>query len=66
LVAHHEPRDREALAVVALGLVEVHAYSILTTHFHLLVRSVTGDVSEAMRQAANRFVRWLNRSRRRD
>jgi hypothetical protein len=47
-------------------LIEVHAYSVLTTHFHLLVRSVDGQLSEAMRQIQNFYVRDFNRVRRRD
>lgn len=52
--------------VTKLGLLEVHAYSLLTTHFHLLARSPRGEVSEAMRILQNGFVRWFNRTRRRD
>ncbi len=38
----------------------------MTTHFHLLVRSLRGTISEAMRRITNAYVRWFNRSRRRD
>jgi REP element-mobilizing transposase RayT len=45
--------------------VEVHAYSLMPNHYHLLVRSVRGNLSRAMRhvnavytQAANRARRW--------
>jgi hypothetical protein len=38
----------------------------MLTHFHLLVRSVTGQLSEAMRRIQNRYSRWFNRTRRRD
>lgn len=51
---------------VRLGRVEIHAYCLLTTHFHLLVRSPLGQLSEAMRRAQNEHVRRFNRSRRRD
>ncbi len=51
---------------VARGEIEVHAYTIMTTHFHLLVRSLRGTISEAMRRITNDYVRWFNRSRRRD
>ncbi|MDP6408174.1 MAG: transposase [Planctomycetota bacterium] len=51
---------------VRLGRVEVHAYSLLTTHFHLLVRSPTGELSEAMRRVQNEHSRQFNRRRRRD
>lgn len=45
---------------------EVHAFCLLPTHFHLLVRSPTGELSRAMRRMQNRYSRWFNRSRRRD
>lgn len=48
------------------GDLEVHAYTVLTTHFHLLVRSPRGRLSEAMRQIQNEYVRYFNRTRRRD
>ena len=48
------------------GAIELHAYSILTTHFHLLIRSPRGELSLAMQRAQNRYVRYFNRSRRRD
>ena len=57
----------DGLARVAdLGLVEVDAYVFMTTHFHLLLRSLTGDISLAMKLLLNEFVRWFNRARRRD
>lgn len=45
---------------------EIHAFCLLSTHFHLLVRSPKGELSEAMRQIENRYVRWFNRRHRRD
>ena len=61
---------RKFLALVAAevrrGRIEVHAYCLLPTHFHLLVRSVTGQLSRAMRNIQNAYSRWFNRSRRRD
>ena len=48
------------------GRIELHGYSILTTQDHLLVRSPIGERSQAMQQAQNRYVRYFNRSRRRD
>ncbi len=60
-------RFYEALReVVELGLIEVHAFVFLTTHFHLLVRSVDGEISRAMKLVMNAYVRWFNRSRKRD
>jgi REP element-mobilizing transposase RayT len=46
--------------------IEVHAYCIMTTHFHLLVRSLRGLLSESMRRVQNDYVRHFNRRRRRD
>lgn len=54
-----------ALAVRA-GRIEVHAYCVLSTHFHLLVRSPCGELSAAMQSVQNEYARWFNRSRRRD
>jgi putative transposase len=51
---------------VRAGRIEIHAFCLMLTHFHLLVRSVTGQLSEAMRRIQNRYARWFNRTRRRD
>ena len=51
---------------IRAGRLEVHAYCILTTHFHLLVRSTEHGLSRAMCRVTNDYVRWFNRSRRRD
>lgn len=48
------------------GLIEIHAFCVMTTHFHLLVRSPEAELSLAMQRAQNQYVRWFNRSRRRD
>ena len=60
---------RAFLARLALcvrrGELEVHAYCVLTTHYHLLVRS-RGKLSEGLRRVQNDYVRWFNRARRRD
>lgn len=45
---------------------EVHAYCLMTTHFHLLVRSPRGELSEGMRRAQNAYSRYFNRRRKRD
>jgi hypothetical protein len=45
---------------------EGRAYAILATHFHLLLRSLDGEVSETLRWVPGPFVRRVNRSRRRD
>ncbi len=61
---------RTFLARVALevraGRVEVHAFCVLTTHFHLLVRSPAGELSAVMQRVQNEYARWFNRARRRD
>ncbi len=51
---------------VRKGRLEVHAFCLMTTHFHLLVRSPTGELSEAMRLAQCAYSRYFNRRRRRD
>ncbi|MEN8148708.1 MAG: transposase [Planctomycetota bacterium] len=51
---------------VRKGLIEVLAYCLLTTHFHLVLRSCTGEMSRALRTIQNRYVRWFNRRRKRD
>ncbi len=48
------------------GRLEIHAYSLMLTHFHMLVRSVRGELSEAMRRIQYRYSRRFNRTRRRD
>jgi len=51
---------------VRRGRIELHAESLMSNHYHLLVRSVRGELSEAMRSIQNRYARWFNRSRKRD
>ena len=46
--------------------IEIHAWAVLTTHFHLLVRCPKGGLSRALAWIANQYVRWFNRRRRRD
>jgi len=48
------------------GELEVHSWCVLTTHFHMLVRSPKGQLSEAMRRIQNSYARYFNRKRRRD
>lgn len=45
---------------------EVHAYSILTTHFHLLLTSTRGELSDALMRIEYRYVKRFNRLRDRD
>ncbi len=51
---------------VRSGRIEVHSYCVMMTHFHLLVRSPIGEMSEAMRRAQNAYSRYFNRKRKRD
>lgn len=51
---------------VRRGDLEIHAYSLLTNHFHLLVRSPTGNLSRAMQRVEDAYARWFNRKRGRD
>lgn len=51
---------------VRRGEIEVYAFTVLATHFHLLVRSPQVALSEAMRRIQNEYVRYFNRIRRRD
>jgi REP element-mobilizing transposase RayT len=48
------------------GTLEVHALCFMTNHVHLLVRSPTGQLSQALKRVFNGYVRWFNRSRKRD
>jgi len=51
---------------VRRGWLEVHAYSVLPTHFHLLVRSPLGRLSDAMREIELTYVMYFNRTHDRD
>jgi hypothetical protein len=51
---------------VRRGGLEIHAYCVLTTHFHLLLRSAGGTLSTTVGRAVNEYVRYFNRGRRRD
>lgn len=51
---------------VAKGWVEVHGYTLMTTHFHLLVRSPAGELARALRHVELGYVLYFNRTRGRD
>ncbi len=51
---------------VRRGEIEVHAYCLMGTHYHLLVRSPRGELGKAMQRIQLSYSRWFNRSRRRD
>jgi hypothetical protein len=44
----------------------VHVFSLLTNHFHLLVRSPRGLLSSSMRRVEDAYARWFNCRRGRD
>lgn len=51
---------------VRRGQLEVHAWCVMTTHFHMFVRSPAGQLSAAMHRIQNAYTRYFNRTRRRD
>jgi REP element-mobilizing transposase RayT len=48
------------------GEIELFAYALMSTHFHLIVRSLKGTLSETMADIEREYVRWFNRTRDRD
>ena len=66
-----DSRDvRKFLACLACavrrGEIEVIAFCILNTHFHLLVRSLRGELSYALMRIQNAYARYRNRRGRQD
>ena len=66
----HTDRDRllfEALMVEAFDRhrVTLHAYALMTNHFHLLVECADGDVSSAVQRMTARYAAAFNDRRRR-
>ncbi len=51
---------------VRRGRIRIVSYAILSTHFHLLLESTTGELSGVMQRVQNLYVRYFNRTRRRD
>lgn len=51
---------------VRAGDIELHAFCVMTTHYHLLVRSLKGELSAVMAMAQREYSRWFNRTRQRD
>ena len=45
---------------------EVHAYALMPHHYHLLVRSVRGNLSEAMKHLSGKLTQEINRLHRWD
>ena len=52
--------------LVARGLIEIHAYVLMDNHFHVLARSLVGELSTAMHRLGSEYARWYNREHRRD
>ena len=48
------------------GELEVHAFSLMSTHYHLLVCSPRGELARAMQRVQTEYSRWFNRGRKRD
>jgi putative transposase len=46
--------------------IEVHAYSLMPNHYHLLVRSPLGNLSFAMKHLGAAYTQSFNRRHRRD
>ena len=51
---------------VRAGDLELHAFSLMGSHFHLLVRSPVGRMAEAMHRVQLGYSRYFNRGRKRD
>ena len=45
---------------------ELHAFSLMPNHYHLLVRSALGNLSEAMQDLNSNYAQWINRRHRWD
>jgi len=50
---------------VRAGLLEVHAFVVMGTHFHLLIRSPVGEFSRAMQWIQQKYAIYFNRTRHR-
>lgn len=69
-IVEHATDVRRFLALLTCSSrrkqIKIYAYVFMLSHFHLLVRSLDGKLSETMRLVQNSYVRWFNRSRHRD
>lgn len=57
--------DRLQVAIERCGI-EIHCYAVLQTHYHLLIRSSQGLLSQALHLIQSPFARRFNRTRDRD
>lgn len=57
---------RRLAHAVEQGWVEVHAFVVMQTHFHLLIVSVTGELSRALHYLEGPYAQYFNRTRERD
>ena len=46
--------------------VEVHAYCLMPSHYHLVVRSLSGHLSNCMKHLSGAYTQYLNGRLRRD
>jgi REP element-mobilizing transposase RayT len=68
-IVEHEREARFFMSLMARGVrkgwLRVHAYALMTNHYHLLVTS-EGGLSQFVQWGMSRFVRCFNRGRERD
>ena len=46
--------------------VEIHAYCLMGNHYHLLLHTPRGNLSEAMRHLNSKYTRFFNKHKKRD
>lgn len=47
--------------VLCMDEIQIHAYCLMGNHYHLLVRTLLGNLSQAMQQLGSMFTNRLNR-----
>ena len=52
--------EHVAEAIERFGI-ELHAYSLMPNHYHLLIRSLHASLSKAMQYLNGAYTRWLNK-----
>lgn len=58
--------ERLLADVVETTAIEVHAYCLMTNHFHLLVHCPDGGLSTAMQRLEQHYTQWYNSNYERD